>query len=456
MLSHLQLINLQIMVEALLAGHLIAIKLERKPHYWLRLFSSFLVCCLLIVCIPVIESPLWAVLISGTLIYSSVVILLLSALMFCYSETHWTMLFCAVSGYTMQHLLSSVNTGIAALESPFITLNPSLTAVQYVAQLLIVYGLCYATVCKAARTIGHIVVENQTMIVLTAVALCTDIIVSLYVFQLKQSTPSRPYALLLALYDVTVCICMLYLLFELAVNRSLRDNNTTMLRLLEEQRKQYALSNQLIEQVNIKTHDLKHTAALYAQLQSPDTNISNLATNHRIQNWQQRAQVSAIQELQSTVQAYDALYHTGSDALDIVLAQKHTIMQQCHIELSCMADGAALQQLPPQDMYVLFGNVLDNAIEAVQHILPEPERLILITVRRQGNMVLIHEENPYIGQINYAYGLPITTKENSAQTHGFGTQSMRHIVEAHHGTLAFSDNEGWFNVDITIPVGSNA
>lgn len=58
------------------------------------------------------------------------------------------------------------------------------------------------------------------------------------------------------------------------------------------------------------------------------------------------------------------LVHTGNDALDAILSEKGLACEQGGIAFRCMADGAAVGFMAPTDIYSLFGNALDNAIEA--------------------------------------------------------------------------------------------
>ncbi|MFC0265629.1 GHKL domain-containing protein [Alloscardovia macacae] len=119
-----------------------------------------------------------------------------------------------------------------------------------------------------------------------------------------------------------------------------------------------------------------------------------------------------------------------------------------------MADGQSLSSLADDDVYALCGNILDNAVNALSAISPVSERLLVLTIKTQGELLLIHEENPFVGSLAYADGLPLTTQENENYAHGFGTASIRRIVENYRGTLYLHDRDGWFYVDIAIPLPS--
>ena len=118
-----------------------------------------------------------------------------------------------------------------------------------------------------------------------------------------------------------------------------------------------------------------------------------------------------------------------------------------------MADGAALDFMAPADLYALFGNALDNAIEAVEHLDDAARRSISLIVRRRAGTVTIHVENyydPTASAKSFKGDVPASTKGDPLN-HGFGTRSMKAIVERYGGTLAFSANGTTFCVDAVIP-----
>lgn len=432
----MQLLDLRIMFEVLAAGHLVAWPLSRRRQFPIRLISSSACCVVIMSLIPVSgnlsssSGPIPPI-ISGTLVYVSAAALLYVALRCCYAERRSTMLFCVVSGYTIQHLLSAMNSTLSY--SGLYRRFPKSEPFIYLALIACIGLGCYVTLCRGIRKLGTIIVENRAMVVLAFVAVFVDIMIGIYVLYMSENAYQRKYLTLLSVYDVVVCLFLLHVMFDLAVNRSLRMKNRTMARLIDEQRERYALSARTIERVNIKCHDLKHQV-------------------HHLTNGAGGVDNRLLSNLERTIDDYDSMFNTGCDALDVVLDEKHSICVKRGIELACMADGTSLKSLAPDDVYVLFGNILDNAIEAQESVQPENERYIIITVKTTGKMLVIHEENRMSGKLKYQDGLPMTTKKNETMDHGFGTRSIRHIATAYDGTLSMTDKDGWFMLDIVIPL----
>ena len=122
------------------------------------------------------------------------------------------------------------------------------------------------------------------------------------------------------------------------------------------------------------------------------------------------------------------------------------------ITLSCIADGRSLGFMKPVDLYSLFGNAIDNAMEAVRAIGDPERRSISLIVRRIGDMISVHVENYFSGSVAFGEdGMPLTSKEDK-HNHGFGTRSMRLIVESYDGTISTNTQGDVFHLNALIPV----
>ena len=91
---------------------------------------------------------------------------------------------------------------------------------------------------------------------------------------------------------------------------------------------------------------------------------------------------------------------------------------------------------------------MDNALEAVTKIPNEDKRIINFTVKSKDNLLIIQQDNYYIGDINFDKdGLPLTSKEDK-KYHGFGMQSIKLLVEKYHGTMTTYVNSDVYHLNI--------
>jgi hypothetical protein len=235
------------------------------------------------------------------------------------------------------------------------------------------------------------------------------------------------YALMLRFVHGFICVFTVWMEYELLVNRKLASEKDTTERVLAERERQYEQSRESIEAINIKCHDLRHQ-------------IRALANGGAI------IDPAALADVARDVAVYDAAVRTGNEALDTILTEKSLVCQREGITLTCVADGAALNFMAPADIYALFGNALDNAVEAARGA---SRRSISVVVRRTMGVTSISVENYYdLGaQPTFEDGLPQTTKADKAN-HGFGMRSMRAIAERYGGTLVARAEDGTFSLDI--------
>lgn len=148
---------------------------------------------------------------------------------------------------------------------------------------------------------------------------------------------------------------------------------------------------------------------------------------------------------------YDCGLKTQCAALDVVLASKSLMCLNKQIELTCMADGRRLAFMEDADIYALFGNILDNAIEAVEQLDDEERRLISLSVHVREHFLHVSEENYYSGDLVMDRGLPMTTKEDK-RFHGFGMQSIRMLTEKYGGDLRLRASGGIYRLSILFPI----
>ena len=99
------------------------------------------------------------------------------------------------------------------------------------------------------------------------------------------------------------------------------------------------------------------------------------------------------------------------------------------------------------DIYSLFGNALDNAVEAVLR-LPEEERSISVNIKQVTGQLFVHIENPYDGTVNMSGNLFLTLKDDK-NNHGYGIASMRMTVQKYRGNIYIDTAGNLFRIDIS-------
>ena len=136
---------------------------------------------------------------------------------------------------------------------------------------------------------------------------------------------------------------------------------------------------------------------------------------------------------------------TGDKTLDSILTDRYIHCRQSGIELHLMTDGTTFEWIDTVDLYLIFCNMLDNAIEYLETV--TEERRISMGIKTAGQMIFIHQENGLYGDIRTVDGIPVSTK-GEAHDHGFGIRSIIATVERYSGNVTVSAQNGKFSVDI--------
>ena len=158
-----------------------------------------------------------------------------------------------------------------------------------------------------------------------------------------------------------------------------------------------------------------------------------------------------IREIEQAAVFYESSAKTGNKMLDLLLMEKLLYCEKYKIKLSCIAEGEKLAFMDAMDLYSLFGNALDNAIESVVQEKDEKKRIISFRVASHGQMLSIHFENYIAHELMFEDDLPVTTKSDK-EYHGFGMMSIRHIVEKYGGTLQISTRDNLFQLNILMSI----
>lgn len=195
----------------------------------------------------------------------------------------------------------------------------------------------------------------------------------------------------------------------------------------------YKMSEQSVDIVNQKYHDLKHQIAVLRLAFGTEEGMKYL------------------NQMQNEIEIYETLNKTGNRILDTILTSKSIYCQNQHIKLNCVADGALLSFMNVVDISALFGNALDNAIECVSKIDDFEKRLIHLAIVREKGFLRIRIENCCMEKLEFENGIPKTSKGNK-KLHGFGVKSMESIVKKYNGSLTLENKDGWFELRILIPL----
>ena len=141
-------------------------------------------------------------------------------------------------------------------------------------------------------------------------------------------------------------------------------------------------------------------------------------------------------------------FQTGNYRLDTVLSFEQQLAERDGIVIDVSFETAfPAEGIDPDDIYTIFPNALDNAIEACRK-LPDGERKIVFRSRMDVQTVFVTIRNPVTGEIKTKNGVPQTNKADKA-AHGYGFRSIRRAAAKYgEDNVSFRVEDGVFELRI--------
>lgn len=371
--------------------------------------------------------------------------LLLVTAIFCFEEKFINVLYCGLAAYTTRHMAFQIyglaTSAFNALFSQFT--NDTATALygnesfaSFMSRMGFIGIILYVAVMVMACTFtfkffgtriwkkSNLTIKNSSLLILSGAAILIDVILySILIYSLDSTTTA---SIIGYVYNVLCCLFIFYMMYNAIEIKSLNDELDMVKYLLKIQKENYEEQCKNIELINMRCHDIKHQ--IHEQLDDDA-----------------KKYLSGIEGL---INIYDSQIKTGNNEMDIILMQKSLFCAKNDITFSCMVDGKKLSFMEGSDIYSLFGNIVDNAIESAIKFEDKDKRVIDLSVNCVGNILKVQSSNYYENEIEFdADGMPITTKKDK-RYHGYGTKSMKAIVAKYGGHIEMTAKDGIFSVYI--------
>lgn len=420
-------INSLFIFDMLLIGLVTVARFPRRKLFWVRFPISVAVCVVASYYFSQWNGQIFQNLdlsiLQGLTGYLLQFALLIGVFLVCFRMSLWKALYVGAAGYFIQHasyIIDRLIRGEIAgdawnwwiLLSHFLLLG----AVYFVVWLLFLRRVDGEALDKInLRKIGPIVV----------IMLAACLLLNLIANDLGQNQTAFQLA------DLTCNILGLFYQYSVLSVFVLERKNEKVEQLLEQSVHQYNVSKENIELINIRCHDLRH----------------QIRDFHR----EGKIDEALMGEIERVVDNYDCTMRTGNGALDVILTEKSLLCRSKNIRFTCVADGTGLSYMNSYDLYALFGNAIENAMEAVEQIDDPEKRVIGLTMHAIGGFYSVNLQN----YVSYAVvldgeGLPVTHKEDK-QNHGFGVRSMNMLAEKYGGALSYRVEGNVFNLNMVLP-----
>lgn len=429
------------MVELLVAELLFAFHLPKKSFFALRLSGSIVFAVGFAFTLPVFfYNALYSSFLFIIMFCLSVVIL-----KFIFDASFSSILFCGLAGYTTQHLAYALNDillNAAGISGEFqaygegnliLDMAPyqfAFLAIFYLISYELVYWLVYVFFARHIKKHNSLKVKNTSLLFLSFLLLGVNIFLGALLTYYSYQNFQVVYIIFYDVISFIFCLLLLFIQFELLFKKDLEEETVTLKKIWHQEKEQFEKAKENIDLINIKCHDLKHQLSAFGERKFFDK--------------------ETLSEMTSLISIYDSNVKTGNEPLDVVLTEKSLFCEKEKIHFSYIVDGESLAFMKNSDIYSLFGNALDNAIEATLKV-DDASRVITLNVRKIKNFVSISVQNNYMGNLSFDDNLPITTKKDKLY-HGYGLKSIKHVCNKYNGNMTIKYEDNVFILNILFPL----
>ncbi len=149
-----------------------------------------------------------------------------------------------------------------------------------------------------------------------------------------------------------------------------------------------------------------------------------------------------VKEIGNMLRPLVPVQYTGNPILDILLMDQELTMKEKGISLDVQIGMIDLNFIDPIDVTTIFGNLLDNAIEAAEQV--DGVKNIFIKLGSYHKMTVVRIENS-CSIVKWRNGLPVSEK---GKDRGIGLLNVKNSIEKYDGDLKLKQDKDKFIVEL--------
>jgi len=406
---------------------------KKRPMFPLRALVSLLGLCLVSWCLRTVTDVHLSGVIAQGIGHSvhllTMSLLYMAAYAFCYEATSPALVYVDLLALTIFKLAWNTFKVFAAAAN--LTDGIRLWSTYSILGSLVSY-LTYGAVCVLTCALHQRIVKKLPeeadlcpMLLSFGSFLCCQIVLEFCgrVFTADISALFLYY--LCALLYTLITYVVLLVISQLAYYRREHDD---MQAFIKNKMQYYQMSRDGITSLQIKCHDLKHQ-------------IAAIRTKAEKENFDKY-----LDRLEDSIIEYGTVVECGNETINVVLTEKNILCTTSGVKFSYIIDGTLFDFMSEMEIYSLFGNALDNALESCTKVPDQEKRFISLKAAQRGEMVILHVENSFEEALNMVDGMPQTTKKGVG--HGFGLRSIQTIAEKYEGVATVQASGGLFKLTV--------
>lgn len=270
-------------------------------------------------------------------------------------------------------------------------------------------------------------VPNKTALVIT-LSFSLNIIICILLVKLSFNFNNN-FLIAIVFIIVFALLTSNYLLFSLIekITLLLRSHyeNIIYKQDYDFQKKYYEEIDNQIQELQKVRHDYKNELLTLYNLLSNDSS-------------------AALDMLCNYIADIDTLYYniySHNKYVNSILNVKFSVAKKLNIQITSYVFVPKEMKLKYSEIGIIFGNLLDNAINANLSI-SNGKRYILLKAQYLNNFLFLHIENPYTSTL--------TVHQASDHIHGYGLKNVKQVIEQHNGIIKTTSENNIYQVDIIL------
>lgn len=268
------------------------------------------------------------------------------------------------------------------------------------------------------------------IILLTTPFLSIIIMCCLFLYDNMLNNPDLEiYAYFTAISVLYINFTIFYLFNKIIEDMALQTQN----KLLEQQITYQIAHYKDLEISNREIHGLRHDMRNHLQC------LSGLVMTNRYSEAK-----DYINSVENVLTVSSSVISTGNSVLDSLLNAKVMMINEKHIKLTYTILISQSLHVAPVDICVLFGNSLDNAIEACERVKKQKPYIELAIGYSNGNLTL-SLTNP-VDEKPVERGGRYLSAKRGLKEHGFGLSNIQNTIEKYDGAFEITVKDHMFKL----------
>ena len=234
------------------------------------------------------------------------------------------------------------------------------------------------------------------------------------------------------------CIWLMYLIMYFVVQQMSKDNQTKLeYELMKEKEKYSKESMEIIKRSNEELREFKHDLKKYL-----------LPLQEAMETMPQSEMAKVWEKINQKIEDVQTLIQTGNSYVDSMINTKITLARSEKVDVKCTI-LSKMEGIDDLEFCSVFGNLMDNAIEAERKV-TEKKEIIIFVEEKMGYLRLEIQNKIEKSVLNENSSLNTTKKDTSS--HGIGHKSIKRTMQKVGGALKYYETGDLFCAEAVFPI----